>query len=141
MSISLMKSQVHIFRDADELASKLAGHFVHYIHNLLETKPQVSIVLPGGKTPELFFRRLSSQNSVNSKRINWEFIHFFWSDERCVPSTHPESNYGMAYRALLRVVRIPEKNIHMIRGENDPAEEIKHYSEDIGKNVPWLTGF
>jgi 6-phosphogluconolactonase len=130
-----MKTEVHIFRDANELASSLAEQFTNHVNDLLQTKPEVTVVLPGGRTPELFFRRLSGQNSVSLKKPDWEHIHLFWSDERCVAPVHDESNYGLAFRTLLRAIEIPGQNIHRIAGENDPAEESEHYSDEIRKNV------
>ena len=130
-----MKPQMHIFRDANELTANLAEHFIYHINDLLKTKPEVSVVLPGGRTPELFFRRLSIQNAVSLKKLKWDDIHLFWSDERCVPPAHDESNYGLALRTLLRGIEIPKQNIHRLLGESDPAEEIKRYSDEIRKNV------
>ena len=41
------------------------------------------------------------------ERIDWPSVHLFWSDERHVPPDHPDSNYGMAARALISHVPIP----------------------------------
>jgi len=135
MSASQIKTQVHIFNNANELASNLAVKFTNHITDLLKRKPVVSVVLPGGKTPELFFRRLSGRHSVSLNKPDWDHIHLYWSDERCVPPTHDESNYGLAFRTLLRAIEIPGQNIHRIAGEDDPNEESKHYSDEIRKNV------
>jgi 6-phosphogluconolactonase len=51
------------------------------------------IALSGGSTPALFFQKLTSP--TYRKNIAWQNVHFFWSDERCVPPDHPDSNYGM----------------------------------------------
>ncbi len=63
--------------------------------------------------------------------INWDQVIFFWVDERCLPPDHPESNFGTAYREFLEPLNIPESSYFRIRGEDDPEEEAKRYSELI----------
>jgi 6-phosphogluconolactonase len=47
-----------------------------------------------------------------------------------VPPDHPESNYGLAYRLLLQHVRIPETQVHRIRGER-PASDAGHLYDAV----------
>jgi 6-phosphogluconolactonase len=47
-------------------------------------------------------------------------VHFFWSDERCVPPDSPESNFGLARERLFQPLAIPERQIHRLRGEVPP---------------------
>ena len=61
--------------------------------------------------------------SYFSSSAPWEFVHFFWGDERCVPPDNPESNYGMTRWKLLEKIDIPSSNIHRIKGEGDPEKE------------------
>ena len=42
----------------------------------------------------------------------WSHTHVFWGDERFVPHDHPDSNYGVAKKALLDRVPVPAENIH-----------------------------
>jgi 6-phosphogluconolactonase len=58
-------------------------------------------------------------------------VHVFWGDERCVPPDHPDSNYGMASRALLEPVEIPSENVHRILGELPPAEAAVAYRTEL----------
>jgi 6-phosphogluconolactonase len=46
-----------------------------------------------------------------------------------------ESNYLMAYDALLAELAIPEENIHRIMGEADPEEEALRYGEEIREQL------
>jgi 6-phosphogluconolactonase len=50
-------------------------------------------------------------------------MFFFWSDERHVPPTDPESNYRMAHEAMLSKVPVSESNVFRVPGENPEAEE------------------
>ena len=47
--------------------------------------------------------------------LDWTAWHVWWSDERLVPPDDPDSNEGMARRALLDRVPIPEEQVHPLR--------------------------
>ena len=57
-----------------------------------------TIALSGGSTPELLYSVIGDHFS---KSVNWENVHFFWGDERCVPPDDQESNYGMTERVAV----------------------------------------
>jgi 6-phosphogluconolactonase len=63
--------------------------------------------------------------------LDWEHIHVFWGDERCVPPDHPDSNYHMARSAFLERVDIPEENIHRVRCEGSPEQAAAAYEEEL----------
>jgi 6-phosphogluconolactonase len=64
--------------------------------------------------------------------IAWERVHVFWSDERCVPLTDPESNYRVAKDLLLDHVPLPVANIHPAPVSNgDPDEAARDYESTI----------
>ena len=44
--------------------------------------------------------------------LNWSRVHFFWADERAVPASDPESNYGVAERLWLVPASVPRPSIH-----------------------------
>ena len=55
----------------------------------------------------------------------------FWSDERCVPPDHRDSNYGMAREALLDHVPLAPANVHRIRGEIEPLQATAEYERTL----------
>ena len=130
-----MKARIDIFNTASELADTLTDLFYSHIGILCQMKRTVNIVLPGGNTPQLLFKRIATRPVMAESVPDWNNVHFFWSDERCVPPNHAESNFGMANRYLLRALNISEYNVHRIRGENNPNEEVMRYSEEIRKHV------
>jgi 6-phosphogluconolactonase len=71
-----------------------------------------AVVLAGGATPQPVYARLAEAPWRNL--IAWSTVHFFWGDERCVPSDHPDSNYRMAHETLLSRVPVPAENIHRV---------------------------
>jgi 6-phosphogluconolactonase len=123
-----MSSTIKIFQTPFELAEGFARKLTGMIVDSAgQTKP-FTLALSGGKTPELLFSVISDHFSDSAP---WEKVHFFWGDERCVPPDEEESNYGMAKRNLLDRLKIPEGNIHRIRGEEDPVQEAERYSDEI----------
>lgn len=64
---------------------------------VLALRPR-TLALAGGSTPRELYRRLATTP------LDWAEMDVFFSDERCLPPTHPESNYAMAREALLRHV-------------------------------------
>jgi 6-phosphogluconolactonase len=107
---------IRIFADQKELARGAAEYFV-------ARRPE-TVALSGGSTPKAMFELLATQT-----RVPWSRIHFFWSDERHVPPDHADSNYRMAYEALLSHVH---SNVHRIPSENpDAAEAASDYETTI----------
>jgi len=119
---------VKIFKDKSELAIA----FCDELMKLSNEKENFFLALSGGSTPEIIYEILSKEYK---QKINWNKIHLFWSDERCVHPDDVESNYGMAKKYLLDFIDIPEENVHRIKGENNPELEAERYSKEISKIV------
>lgn len=128
----LKKPELKIYESEKELADAAASHIVDAINRLENAQDRISICLSGGRTPRLLFTRLAEKYS---DKVNWRKIHFFWGDERCVPSEHIDSNYGMTKSHLLDKINLPEENIHFIDGNNPPVEEAKRYHQTIVNKV------
>lgn len=136
MKIKVMERIVKIFSSPDELATACAGDLAEMINARPERK--YNIALSGGSTPELLYGILG-HDYVSA--VNWDHVHFFWGDERCVPPDSKESNYGMAKRMLFDEIKIPSKNIHRIHGEDDPQSEVIRYAEELSVNMRKRCGF
>lgn len=126
-----MKTEIKIF-DTPEV---LAESFAHYFANEVRAKEKYNIAISGGSTPKVIFKVLADKYS---NHIDWEKVHLFWGDERCVPPDNSESNYGMTKEFLIDKIKIPEKNIYRIKGEDEPILEAKRYSKIIIDNMPKL---
>lgn len=123
-----MNKEVKIFPTPYELASSFAGELAEEIAQKARMKENMTVALSGGSTPELLFSVLGDQYSES---IPWEYVHFFWGDERCVAPDDKESNYGMTNRELFQKTDIPSCNIHRIRGEDEPEKEALRYSGEV----------
>jgi 6-phosphogluconolactonase len=132
-----MQNAVKIFQSPFELAEAFAQNLMERIGKSAEQKENFSLALSGGKTPEILFSVISDHFSESAP---WEKVHFFWSDERCVPGDDDESNYGMARRKLLDHLKISPGNIHRIRGEENPVYEAGRYSDEVVKYTRKING-
>lgn len=119
-----------LFTSAQTAVNKIADEFMAYS----ELDRPVHISLSGGSTPKLLFQTLA--RSPYNQMINWRNLHFWWGDERCVPPSSAESNYGEVERLLFSHIKIPAENIHRIRGENDPQQEVKRFAQEIETVLP-----
>lgn len=86
-------------------------------------------VLSGGSTPAALYRLLASPGYA--ERVDWSRVHFFWSDERCVPPDHAESNFRMAREALLDAVVVSSNHIHRLQGELPPPAAAQRYEAEL----------
>lgn len=127
----MKNTNLHIFKSPEELADRFSNLMMSWVENRSENAFHIAI--SGGKTPDLLFSVLASKYADSSA---WQKVHFWWVDERMVPSTHTESNFGVVQKLLFSRISIPEGNIHRIKGENNPQEEALSYSAQIQKNVP-----
>ena len=85
--------------------------------------------LSGGSTPRGMYRLLASSPTLGE--IPWERTHFFWVDERCVPLSDAESNFGTAWREVLGRVPLPPENIHSVSGDHPPEESADEYQMEM----------
>lgn len=101
-----------VARDAADLADKAAARFAELADSALRERGRFLVALAGGSTPEALYRRLTA--SPFRESVAWEKVEWFWGDERWVPHDDPQSNCGMARRALLDHLTISPERIHPI---------------------------
>lgn len=91
---------------------RLATAFVDYLERqaaaAIAGRGRFAIALPGGSAAVRFFPHLAGS------AIDWRRSDIFWSDERAVPCTDPESNFALAERLLLRPAAVPGANVHRL---------------------------
>lgn len=130
-------TSIRVFPSQPEVAANLAEEIVRRIKSSASRERNYSIALSGGSTPELLYAFLGDEFS---DAVPWEFVQFFWGDERCIPPESIDSNYGMAKKLFIDKINIPILNIHRIRGEEDPEKESRRYSNEIGIWLPERDG-
>ena len=120
-----MNPRRHVFPDASGAAEACAGRIAGLLEEALTGRESATLAVSGGSTPRLMFARLAALP------FDWNRVHLFWVDERCVPPDDPASNYKLAREGLIVPAHIPERNVHRILGEIAPQEAAQRYSDDI----------
>ena len=120
-----MKPEIVVLPDPAALTHEATVRFVAFARSALTAQGRFTVALSGGSTPKSLYEELVTQP------IEWQHIHVFWGDERCVPPVHPDSNYGMAQRAWLAHINIPAQNVHRLRGELDSAQAAQQYEDEL----------
>lgn len=90
-----------------------------------------SLALTGGGDAQALYLALAADGGRGL--VEWVRTRVWWGDERCVPPEHEDSNYRMAFQALLKHVPIERDAIHRMRGE-DP--DLEWAAADYAKSLP-----
>src|SRR3984957_15103737 len=120
---------VQVYPNPAEVARGAARHFVDYAWQSIAKDGQFMVALSGGETPRAMFELLASDEFRG--QVDWAKVHVFWSDERAVAPTDPESNYGMARREFLIRVPIPQGNVHRMEAEKPSSGRAAHEYEEV----------
>jgi 6-phosphogluconolactonase len=112
------------FDTPDDLAQEAAQYIEGIINRTVLEKGFASLVLPGGTSPHKTFHYLKDRS------IPWEKLHIFMGDERMVPYSHEDSNFGSARKLLLDFVPVKEEQVHPIPPTREGTEEYHLLCED-----------
>jgi 6-phosphogluconolactonase len=129
------------FATADELAQAVASAWLDEIAVANRAGKRHCVALSGGRIAQKFFTSVVEQararkmgdGDTPSLPSN---VHFFWTDERCVPPDDAESNFAIARKFLFAPLKIADAQIHRIRGEDSPEAAAKAASIEISKIAP-----
>ena len=110
-----------ICNDRDALNRKTAQLLVQMTNQAIASSRRATLALSGGSTPKALYELLAAPEWRD--RMEWDKLHLFLGDERYVPPDHPDSNFGMANKAMISKVPIPPQNVHRVLTELPSAEE------------------
>jgi 6-phosphogluconolactonase len=101
-----------IVDESKKLPEKLTDIFAADGTRALASRGFFAVALPGGSVATTFFPHLARL------AFDWSRTEFFWGDERAVPPSHPDSNYGVAASLWLGPAHVPAARVHRM-----PADE------------------
>ena len=121
-----MSYTLHQFEDAEALATAAAERWrtVLLERNRAQT---FTVALSGGRIPKALYKAFAGLAADDSL----EGVHFFWGDERVVPSTDPESNFHLAAVPLFLALKIPESQVHRMITERDEKFAVQQAEAEI----------
>jgi 6-phosphogluconolactonase len=118
----------HINVSPDPLA--LAHHVAEWMTEAASAaEGAFRVSLSGGSTPKTLYELLASDEFRS--RFPWRRVSWYWGDERFVPHDDPESNFRMAYEAMLAKAPVPQENIHPIPTDGTPEEAARRYEHTL----------
>jgi len=123
--------EIRTLTTPQELFAAAAEEVVRTANEAVAQRARFTIVLSGGSTPKSLYNLLATNART---ALPWDRMFFFWGDERHVPPTDPDSNYGMADETLLSKIPVPAGNVFRIKAENpDAAAVAEAYEQTILK--------
>lgn len=125
----MQEPRVNLFTDLESLIAAAAFDFSETVIKSVREKGFALVALSGGSTPQPLFEHLTQAPYRDS--IPWPKIHFFWADERCVPSSDPQSNYGQVKRTLFQHVPVTPGWVHPVNGNLPPDEAAEVYVSEL----------
>lgn len=120
--IPLDERRSYIVLNDEEAVAYAAKHFIQTAEESIRTHGQFVVALSGGNTPKAIFHELLNYK----KALDWSRVKLFWSDERAVLPTHPDSNYKMAMDAAFGELVSPG-NIFRMFAERELETEAREY--------------
>lgn len=117
-----MSTEYQVLSNADEISRSAADEFVRRAEAAVCDRGAFTVALAGGTTPKSMYSLLAGDAYV--KKVPWDKISFFWGDERHVPPSHADSNYRMAYEAMLKKVPVRPESIYRIMTEDTDAAAV-----------------
>jgi 6-phosphogluconolactonase len=125
-------THLHVFADRERMSAAAADLFCEIGRARWSEGKSFSAALSGGSTPKRLYELLAQP--TYGTEIQWERVHLFQVDERCVPPDDSQSNYRMIRESLLRHVPIPESNFHRMAAElPDRDEAARAYAAELSR--------
>jgi 6-phosphogluconolactonase len=121
---------IFIFDNSNEMSNFMVKKWKALSLEAIREKNNFVAALSGGRTPRDFYRKLSLEKEIST----WDKNHLFLVDERLVPFTDADSNYGMLDNLLLSKVKVSPGNRHFIPVQGFSPENLaRKYEEEIKK--------
>jgi 6-phosphogluconolactonase len=122
------KPQIIVLDESEALFVRAAEEIVHVSGESICTHGQFALCLTGGNTPAEVYTLIATRFHLS---VDWNAVHLFWGDERCVPPDDPASNYAMAHRTMLSKLNLNPGQIHRMRGEDEPEQGAREYENQL----------
>ena len=127
-------TRVEVVAGAEELAEVAARTALAHLEAAIDAHETCIWVLTGGTTPLAAYRRLARHDLRSA--VEWGRVRVAIGDERCVPASDPESNWGQASAALLDHVPLAEDQRLPINGELSAEAAAAEYEAALRRLPP-----
>lgn len=116
----MSQAKLELFAELEDLSRAAAACFTGLARERVQQGRAFTVALSGGEMGRALLEMLA--NPEFSQRIQWDRVHLFQVDERCVPPDDIQSNYRMIRETLLRPVPGAAHNFHRMIAESDDRD-------------------
>ena len=113
-----------VFENVEKLADFASDRWRKLCRESVNKRGRFVAAISGGKTPVLFYEKLREPG----KDLSWDKTHIFLTDERNVPPSDPDSNYGMIKKIFPDDVDIKHVPIN-----RNPRISAENYEKTLAK--------
>ncbi len=106
-----MARRIEVFDSIPKLAHAAAAHLAACVERATLERGWCNVALPGGPFVRPIYTELAQF------QLRWSDVTFYFTDERCIPISHPASNYGEAIDKFLKNPRIDLFQFRRIEAE------------------------
>lgn len=115
--------------DAAAAAGLAARRMAIALAEAVERRDAAHVALAGGNTPRAAYEALAALVG------DWDGVHLWFGDERCVEPDDPGSNYRMVRESLLSRIAIGEDRVHRIAGELGAEAAAERYEGELRATI------
>ncbi|MGQ0777993.1 MAG: 6-phosphogluconolactonase [Pseudonocardiales bacterium] len=128
----MSRPNVVVHATADVLAAAAAARLVTRLVDVQSASGSASVVLTGGRSGIAVLRQIAATRAAGA--VDWRRLDIYWSDERFLPTGHPDRNDTQARTALLDHVNVDPDRVHPMGSSdgpwgNDPDSAAQAYEE------------
>jgi 6-phosphogluconolactonase len=120
-------ANILVCRDPQAVAEEAAEQFICAAQRSVAERGAFFVALSGGYSPRGTYKYLASE--AIRDQVPWGKTFVSFTDERCVPPDHEESNYKLVNDLLLSKVPISPSNVCRFPGELPPVEAALQYEQ------------
>jgi len=118
-----------VLSDSGTVARQAAEAIVTLAQQRVNSGGRFHLALAGGSTPKAAYTLLSV--SPLFQKMPWEQTKIYFGDERHVSHDHPDSNYRMAFEAMLKAIPPGLENVYPIPTDHEDVEICAEFYEDL----------
>jgi 6-phosphogluconolactonase len=117
--------------DGEAAAKRAASEITRRLQSAREQRGAAHLALSGGTTPARTYELLAHELE------DWQAMHVWFADERCVGPEDEESNYRLARETLLDAATgLAPEHVHRMEGELGPEQGAERYAEALRVHAP-----
>lgn len=125
--------EIKEFDEHIKMSAKAAEHIIELADECVKDHGYFTVALSGGNSPLQIYDRLGDPPLRD--KMPWAKTLIFWGDDRYLSPYDRESNYRMAYDAMISKIKIPRENVIRIPTEVAPIEAAAALYETIMRKI------